>query len=98
MPSSLLPSRSARISESISLSSLVFISPSCSRILARNFFLLVAAAFFGIIRRPLWLRHCARDPSVKVVSRSAFNTRTDDLARLGFAAEQDRTVDFGRLS
>src|SRR5580700_1172827 len=54
MPSSLLPSRSARIAVFISARIFSFISSRRSLTLARNFLRLVEAGFLGMYRQPLW--------------------------------------------
>src|SRR5579885_2480445 len=100
MPSSLLPSRSARSSVSISPSSLFFISSRRSLVVARNFLRLAAllelAAFLGI-GEPRYLD--ARDNRRgQVVCHRPIDTRPYELAGGGVAVEKNRAVDFRRLA
>src|ERR1019366_8536291 len=99
MPSSLLPSRSARDSESISPSSLVFVSSSCSRVLARNFFRFAATGFFNIeFATPGILSGCVDDGCVQVVGERLVDSCAYELARLRVAREKYGAVDFRRLT
>src|SRR5208282_4825014 len=99
MPSSLLPSRSARNSESISPSSLVFVSSSCSRVLARNFFRFAPTGFFAIeFATPDILSGRAGDGRVQVVAERLVDSCADELARLGVARQKHGAIDFRRLT
>src|SRR5271156_5600054 len=99
MPSSLLPSRSARNSESISPSSLVLVSSSCSRALTRKFLRFAPTGFFVIeFPTPNILRGRPGDRCVQVVTERLVDSRADELARLGVAREKYRAVDIRRLA
>src|SRR5208282_5311657 len=99
MPSSLLPSRSARNSESISPSSLFFVSCSCSRVLARNFFRFAATALFAIeFATPAILGGRAGDGCVQVVAERVVDSCADELARLRLARQEYGAIDFRRLT
>src|ERR1039458_4335210 len=99
MPSSLLLSRSARDSESISPSSLVFVSSSCSRALARNFFRFGATGFFAIeFATPGILSGRTGDGCVQVVAERLVDSCADELARLCVACKKYGAIDFRRLT
>src|ERR1700733_8513073 len=99
MPSSLLPSRSARNSESISPSNLFFVSSSCSRAVARNFFRSAVSGFFAIeFTTPGILSGRACDRCMQIVAECLVDSRADELACLRIAREKHRAVDFRRLS
>src|SRR5271156_5668676 len=99
MPSSLLPSRSARSSESISPSSLFLVSSSCSRALTRNLLRFAATGFFVIeFPTPNILSGRAGDRCVQVITERFVDSRADELARLGVARKKYRAVDFRGLA
>src|SRR5271166_107458 len=99
MPSSLLPSRSARNSESISPSSLLLVSSSCSRALARNFFRFAATGFLAIgFATPGILGGRAGDRSMQIVAERLVDAGADELTRLRVAGQKNGAVDFRRLA
>src|SRR5712664_3081665 len=98
MPSSLLPSRSALSSDSISARSLAFVSIRCSRRSARNFFLFAAVDFFGIARHPFPLNNLPRYLATQVIAESPIYTGAHKLTGLGLTLEDHHPVDFGRLA
>src|ERR1035437_1337641 len=94
MPSSLLLSRSARNSESISPSSLVFVSSSCSRVLARNFFRFAATGFIVIeFATPGILSGRGGDGCVLGVAESLVDSLSGELARLRGARKKSGAID-----
>src|SRR6185437_2425478 len=96
MPSSLLSSRSALSSESISLTSLPFISSRCSWRSARNF-LRFAAVDFLAIARTFSVCHRTRYNRVKIVAEGPLDPCADEITRLGIPFEDHHAVNFGRL-
>src|SRR5437879_5557337 len=96
MPSSLLPSRSALSSESISARSLTFISLKCSLRSARNFFRFAAVDFFAIARH-LSLSNPARNFSHQVVAEGPLDPGSHELAGIRLAPQDHHPVDFRRL-
>src|SRR6266851_8781584 len=99
MPSSLLPSRSARNSESISPSSFCFIASKFSRAPSRNFFRASAAGFFVIgIALLVYLSDRVGHGRMQVVAESFVDSCADKLTRLRIASQKDGAVDFRRLT
>src|ERR1700687_3982953 len=99
MPSSLLPSRSARNSESISPSSFCFIASKFSRAASRNFFLASAAGFFVIgFALLVYLSDRVGHGRMQVVAERLVDSCTDKLTRLRIAGQEYGAVDFRRLS
>src|SRR5271166_1345599 len=100
MPSSLLPSRSARSAVFISARIFSFISSRRSLTLARNFLRLVEAGFLGMYRQPLCALGLGRvqNPRVQVVRKSFLDPGADELTRFGFSPQEHHPVDFRRLS
>src|SRR5208337_2375044 len=99
MPSSLLLSRSARNSESISPSSLVFVSSSCSRAWARNFFRFAPTGFFAIeFATPGILGGRAGDRCMQIVAERLVDSCANELARLRVARKKYGAIDFRRLA
>src|SRR5262245_49422504 len=97
MPSSLLPSRSARIAVFISARIFSFISSRRSLTLARNFLRLVEAGFLGMYRQPLYRLGRVQDPCMQIIGESLLDSGADELARLGVAAQEYHAVYIGRL-
>src|SRR5579859_6782709 len=93
MPSSLLPSRSALSSESISARSLAFISSRCCLRSARNFFRFAAVDFFAIARH-LSLSNPARNFPHQIVAESTLDPGAHELAGIGLATQHHHPVDF----
>src|ERR1700756_4091758 len=100
MPSSLLPSRSARNSESISPSSFCFIASKFSRALSRNFFRAPAAAGFLVIGFALlvYLSDRVGHGRMQVVAERLVDSGADKFSRLRIAGKEHGAVDFRGLS
>src|SRR5579871_4717782 len=101
MPSSLLPSRCALSSFSISSSSFDLVSSRCSCALSRNFLRLAAAAFLGMARRLLhfFLARgiCAGHASAQIIGQGFLDSNVHKLAGQRVSFEKYRAVDFGGL-
>src|SRR5260370_39448558 len=97
MPSSLLPSRSALSSDSISARSLAFVSSNCSRRAARNFFLFAAVDFFGVDRHPFPLNNLPRYLATHVIAESPIDTGAHKLTGLCLTLEDNHPVEFRSL-
>src|SRR5260370_22823395 len=97
MPSSLLPSRSARIALFISPRIFSFISSRLLRTLARNFLRLVEAGFLGIDGQPLYGLGRVQDSRMQIVDKGLLDPGADELSRFGFSAHDYHALDFGRL-
>src|ERR1700692_4340902 len=96
MPSSLLPSRSAFSSESISATSLFFISSKFWRRSLRNFFRFAGVFFVGIAITPsVYAR--TRHYRMEIVAERPLDLRADEIPRLGVSLEHHHAIDFGRL-
>src|SRR5882757_67283 len=100
MPSSLLPSRSARNSESISPSSFCFIASKFSRAASRNLFRASAPSGFFVIGFALlvYLSDRVGHGRMQVVAERLVDPGADEFSRLRIASEEHGAVDFRRLS
>src|SRR6266852_1636726 len=99
MPSSLLPSRSARSSESISPSSFCFIASKFSRAASRNFFRASAAGFFIIgFALLVYLSDRVGHGRMQVVAERFVDSGANKLTGLRVAGQEHGAVDFRRLS
>src|ERR1700730_10966230 len=100
MPSSLLPSRSARNSESISPSSFCFIASKFSRAASRNFLRASAESGFLVIGFALlvYLSDRVGHGRMQVVAERLVDSGADKFSRLRITSEEDGAVDFRGLS
>src|ERR1700722_11019874 len=101
MPSSLLPSRCALRSVSISSSNLALVSSRCSCALSKNPFRLsfTADSRFDFLGMTEDLLHSFRagHSSTQVVGQCLVDTYAHKLAGRRFTLEEDRAVNLGRL-
>src|SRR5690242_18815640 len=99
MPSSLLPSRSARNSESISPSSFCFIASRFSRAASRNLLRASAAGFLVIgFALLVYLSDRVGHGRMQVVAERLVDSCADKFSRLRIASEEHGAIDFRRLS